>query len=124
MLVVMKKLYFKGSTKLKKIKELAQYLKIISDENRLQILCFLQKGERCVCEIYKDLDLKQNLTSHHLKALKDEGLVIARREGKWIYYSINFKKIHYLDNLYQQVILRGIEGIPASYSLHRPADFC
>lgn len=94
----------------KKMAELAEYLKVVSDENRLRILCFLKQGERCVCKINEALNLSQNLTSHHLKILREAGLVTARREGKWIHYRLNDEKIHYLTELYKEVILGGKDG--------------
>lgn len=71
------------------LKKTVDFLKIIAGENRLKILCLLKAGEKCVCEIWQFLDLPQNLTSHHLKALKDFGLVDDRKEGLKVYYSIN-----------------------------------
>lgn len=67
---------------------IAKFLKIISEPNRLKIIYFLNQGEKCVCEIWQTLNLPQNLTSHHLKTLKDFGLIKSRQEGrKIIYYS-------------------------------------
>jgi len=74
---------------------LAKFLRIIGDDNRLRILCLLKDGERCVCEIYPNLDLAQNLVSSHLKVMLDFGLLTIRQEWKKNYYSINsiiFKK--------------------------------
>ncbi len=74
---------------------LAKFLRIIGDDNRLRILCLLKDGERCVCEIYPNLDLSQNLVSSHLKIMLDLGLLKIRQEWKKNYYSINsaiFKK--------------------------------
>lgn len=74
---------------------LAKFLRIIGDDNRLRVLCLLKDGERCVCEIYPDLDLSQNLVSSHLKVMLDFGLLTIRQEWKKNYYSINpkiFKK--------------------------------
>ena len=68
---------------------LPAFLKLIADPNRLRILTLLARGERCVCDIETPLDLPQNLTSHHLAALKRAGLVRDRREGKWVYYSLD-----------------------------------
>lgn len=70
---------------------LLPFLKIISDGNRLKILCLLKGGERCVCDLYENLDLAQNLVSSHLKILKDFGLIEVRQEGKKNYYRINLK---------------------------------
>ncbi len=79
---------------IKKFDDLSSFLKITSEENRLRILCLLKKGELCVCEIYKNLGLSQNLTSSHLKVLKDSELIESRRDGKRIYYSLNPQAIH------------------------------
>ena len=76
-----------------KLSQTVEFLKIISEENRLKILCFLRKEEKCVCDIWQYLDLAQNLTSHHLKVLKDFGLVSSRQEGLKVIYSINKKVI-------------------------------
>lgn len=99
-----------GSTEFGELKELSEYLKIIADVNRLQILCLLKKGERCVCNIHEPLGLPQNLTSHHLKALRDAGLVITRRQGKWVYYRIDAEKLNHLTNLYNRIVLGGEDG--------------
>jgi ArsR family transcriptional regulator len=61
----------------------------LADENRLRIVGLLTSGERCVCELTSALDLGQSLLSHHLKTLKDAGLVTDRREGRWVYYTLN-----------------------------------
>ena len=80
----------------KSIAELAQvvdFLKIIAEENRLKILCVLYKSEKCVCEIWQYLELSQNLTSHHLKVLKDFNLISSKKEGLNVFYRINKKVI-------------------------------
>ena len=69
-----------------------EFLKVIAEENRLKILCMLQSGERCVCEIWQFLNIPQNLTSHHLKVLRDFGLVEDRKDGMKVYYAINQEK--------------------------------
>jgi len=69
------------------------FLRVISEENRLKILCILQNQEKCVCDIWQCLKLPQNLVSHHLKVLKDFGLVKSRRESTKIIYFLNQKNI-------------------------------
>jgi len=71
--------------------DLSKFLKVIGEDNRLKILCLLKNGERCVCEIYENLDLPQNLVSSHLRILKDFKLIDVRQEWKRNYYSINKK---------------------------------
>lgn len=68
-----------------------EFLKIVAEENRLKILCILRNGEKCVCDIWQYLELPQNLTSHHLKVLKDFNLIESRKEGLKVFYSINKK---------------------------------
>jgi len=70
---------------------LADFLRVIAEDNRLKILCLLKNGEKCVCEIWQFLDLPQNLTSHHLRVLKDFGLVSSRQEGLKVFYKLNQK---------------------------------
>lgn len=75
------------------LSQTVEFLKIISEENRLKILCLLREGEKCVCEMWQYLHIAQNLTSHHLKVLKNFGLVSSRQEGLKVIYSINKKII-------------------------------
>ena len=71
-----------------KMKELSALIKLISENNRLQILHLLQKGEHCVCELMEKTKLSQSLISHHLKDLKDINIITDRKEGKWVHYSL------------------------------------
>ncbi|MGH7538541.1 MAG: ArsR/SmtB family transcription factor [Gemmatimonadales bacterium] len=61
----------------------------LSDPTRVHIVQLLSHGERCVCELQDILDAAQSRLSFHLKVLKDAGLVVDRRDGRWIYYSLN-----------------------------------
>jgi len=79
----------KDKKSVSELKRAAEFLKIASEENRLKILCLLNEGEKCVCDIWQCLKLPQNLVSHHLKVLKDFYLVSSRKEGLKIFYSIN-----------------------------------
>lgn len=64
-------------------------LKAISDQNRIRILKMLQNKVMCVCEITQVLKLATSTVSNHLSILKEAGLLIEKKEGKWINYSIN-----------------------------------
>src|SRR6185369_8371548 len=66
----------------------AQLFHALSDETRLSVLEMLRDGERCVCELQTDLDAAQSRLSFHLRVLRDAGLVIDRKEGRWSYYSV------------------------------------
>ena len=61
----------------------------LSDGTRLSILQRLRLGERCVCDLTDALDAAQSRLSFHLKVLKDADLVTDRREGRWMYYTLN-----------------------------------
>lgn len=76
-----------------KLKRAADFLRVISEPNRLHILCILKKGEQCVCGIWQHMNLSQTLVSHHLKIMKDAGLVASRKDGKNIIYSLNREKL-------------------------------
>lgn len=67
----------------------AQLFHALSDETRLSILERLRLGERCVCDLTGALDAAQSRLSFHLKVLKDAGLVTDRRDGRWMYYTLN-----------------------------------
>lgn len=60
----------------------------LSDETRLEILELLHHGEQCVCELQAVLGAAQSRLSFHLKVLRDAGLVIDRKDGRWSYYAI------------------------------------
>lgn len=61
----------------------------LSDETRLAILEMLRSGERCVCELQGELGAAQSRLSFHLRVLKDAGFLLDRKEGRWVYYSLN-----------------------------------
>jgi len=64
-------------------------LRVLADEARLRILGLLADRELCVCEMVGVLKLSQPLVSHHLRVLRDAGLLSSRRRGKWIYYTLD-----------------------------------
>lgn len=66
----------------------AQLFHALSDEARLQIVEILLDGEHCVCDLMAHIDAAQSRLSYHLKVLKDAGLVLDRREGRWSYYTL------------------------------------
>ncbi|MDF9824546.1 ArsR family transcriptional regulator [Breznakia sp. PF5-3] len=71
-------------------KEVIVVLKALSDENRIKIFRLLKEhGERCACDLLEDLNIAQSTLSHHMKILVDCRLVNARKNGKWINYTIN-----------------------------------
>lgn len=83
--------------------QLSSVLKILCEQNRMRILCFLMQGERSVCDLAVCLNLPQNLVSHHLSVLRELGLVAARRDAhdaRWVYYSVDRAALAQLNALY------------------------
>lgn len=76
----------------------AEVFKALSDKNRLLIVDMLSCGELCNCDIMEELELTQPTISHHIKILQHAGLIFSRKEGKWIYYSLNKKNFDDLCN--------------------------
>ena len=66
----------------------SNFLKAISHEGRLMILCHLASGEKSVTELEDLLSARQAAVSQQLSRLRLEGLVTPRRDGKTIYYSL------------------------------------
>lgn len=63
-------------------------LKALAEPIRLQLIEALGSGERCVCELTAELGMAQSKLSFHLKVLKEAGLLNAREDGRWVYYSL------------------------------------
>ena len=63
-------------------------LKVLANEDRLLLLCQLSHGEMCVSELEQQLDIRQPTLSQQLGVLRGEGVVLTRRQGKNIFYSV------------------------------------
>ena len=88
------------------IGEAARLFHALSDETRLSILRRLRLGERCVCDLTDDLDAAQSRLSFHLKVLKDAGLVTDRRDGRWMYYTLNPESLKDVAELVEELASR------------------
>lgn len=66
-------------------------LSALADPTRLRIVEMLAGLDEplCVCDIVSQFSLGQPTISHHLKVLRDAGLVVAERRGLWVYYSLS-----------------------------------
>jgi ArsR family transcriptional regulator len=67
----------------------SQVFHALSDATRLELIQRLAGGEHCVCDLTDALKAGQSRLSFHLKVLKDAGLIRDRREGRWMYYTLN-----------------------------------
>jgi DNA-binding transcriptional ArsR family regulator len=94
----------KNSAEAENISKNYTFLRAVADPNRLKILCVLQGGAKCVCEIVLAVGISDKLASHHLKQLKNIGLLTEKREGNFIRYSLNKKAIKEYKKIFNQVI--------------------
>lgn len=91
--------------------ELAAGFKALADPVRLRLLSLIAShldGEACVCDLVGAFELTQPTISHHLKVLRDAGLVESTRRGTWVYYRVATEAVS---------ALTGVIGIPASAAL-------
>ena len=75
----------------RQITSLSLLLKLVCEENRLRLLCLLNQGERCVCEIMEHVDFSQSLISHHLADLREADLIKDRKDGRRVFYALSTK---------------------------------
>lgn len=81
-------------------------LTALGDRQRCRIISLLSRGELCVHELTVRLGLRQNTASHHLKVLRDQGFILARRcdeDQRWIYYRLNPDRLQDLARLFLQM---------------------
>jgi len=77
----------------------AEWFHALSDETRLEIVGMLSGGERCVCELMDALDVAQSRLSFHLRVLKEAGIVIDRKDGRWVHYSLNRQRFEEMESV-------------------------
>ncbi|MCM2356725.1 MAG: metalloregulator ArsR/SmtB family transcription factor [Geobacteraceae bacterium] len=95
------------------MKTTSRLFKALADETRLRILSLLMEGELCVCNLMEVLRLPQSTVSRHLAYLKNAGWVDDRREGVWMYYSINRKGSDFHDGMFH-FLKRHLASLPVS----------
>lgn len=71
----------------------AEFLKTLANPNRLIILSCLRKGESCVGDLEKSLNISQSALSQHLSRMRGEGILARRRESQQIFYSIDDDRV-------------------------------
>ncbi|MFH9726082.1 ArsR/SmtB family transcription factor [Streptomyces sp. NPDC017254] len=93
---------------------LAKAFKALSDPVRLRLLSLIashEGGEACVCDLTGPFDVSQPTISHHLKVLREAGLVGSERRGTWVYYWVMPTALTRLSSLLQAP--GGATGEPA-----------
>lgn len=81
-------------------KKVALVFKAFCDENRVRILQLLNSGEKCACHLLDEMEITQPTLSHHMKILCDSGIVVGRKEGKWMHYSISEEGVELARNYF------------------------
>ena len=85
------------------LQALADRLKVLAEPKRLLIVHLLMEGVQCNCELGDALKLPPNLISHHLRMLREAGLIDVERDAvdaRWIYYSINQAALDELNEMF------------------------
>ncbi len=85
------------------LRRLADRLKVLAEPKRLLILHLLMEGVHCNCELGDALKLPPNLISHHLRLLRQAGLVDVERDvldARWVYYSLNRRALEELNDAF------------------------
>ncbi|MGF7142027.1 ArsR family transcriptional regulator [Anaerotaenia torta] len=88
-----------------KYAEKVRLFKALADRNRLMIVDMLSCGELCACKILEKFNITQPTLSHHMKILCDCGLVNGRKEGKWMYYSLNSENMQEFKNFLRAITI-------------------
>ena len=84
-------------SRMSSIAQAASWFRALGDETRLKIVECVLDSEQCVCDLTELLSSKQSLLSFHLKTLKDAGILNDRRDGRWVYYSLNPDAVVFLE---------------------------
>lgn len=74
------------------LETLAEHLRVLAEPKRLLIFHLIMEGVQCNCELGEALDIPPNLISHHMRVLRESGLVDSERDpfdARWVYYSVN-----------------------------------
>lgn len=93
--------FCKNMKKTNYLAEMESLFLALSDKTRLRILNLMRGGEVCVYYFTEVLGESQPKISRHLAYLRNAGIVSARREGKWMYYKIDFPKNVFVENILQ-----------------------
>ena len=87
------------------LKKAALVLRALNHKLRQQLLKLIEEEKKItVTEIYVRLRLEQSVASQHLAILRKAGIVITQRDGKFIYYAVNFKRIDEINTFVKQLV--------------------
>ena len=85
------------------LQTLAEHLRVLAEPKRLLIFHLIMEGVQCNCELGEALDIPPNLISHHMRILRESGLVDSERDpfdARWVYYSVNLDALAALNRAF------------------------
>lgn len=98
------------------LKTKADILKALAHPTRINILDALRAGERCVCEIIKDVNIEQSNVSQHLAVLKKLNLVSCRKDGLKVIYKVKHDEVFQILSLLDSLISNQMEEAMAVFN--------
>jgi ArsR family transcriptional regulator len=98
------------------VEELLAIARTLGDTTRIRIVAALRNGELCVCELVDALDISQSSLSTHLQMCRQVGVLTARKEGRWIYYSISTCYAPLIERIFSE-----LQTLASDEQLHRDA---
>jgi ArsR family transcriptional regulator len=98
--------------------DLASVFKALSDPIRLRLLSVVASranGEACVCDLSEGIDVTQPTISHHLKVLREAGLLESERRASWVYYRVVPEALQHLSHvlLIESGTMEAVAGVDA-----------
>ena len=100
---------------------MATVFKVLADPSRCRLVAaIIEAGELCVCDLAATVEMSESNVSHHLRVLRANGLVRARREGKMVFYSPDDAHIRVLLDITREHVEHGPEDLSGD-AADRPA---
>ena len=107
-------------------KTLAKIFKALGDETRLEIVRMLAGKERCVCAFLNTFPMSQPAISNHLRVLREAGIVIDSKEGRWIFYRLNPDAFKAIEGIFQIALSNAepvrIDPLTEPYACPKPKE--
>jgi len=85
-------------------KLMADFFKTLSHPVRVNVLRLLKDGERCVCEMIDELDIKQSNLSQHLRVMKKQGLIDVKKDGQRVMYHVEYPSVFEVISAVEQTL--------------------
>jgi DNA-binding transcriptional ArsR family regulator len=110
----MKKILAMSSLSDTRIKKASDVIRAISNSVRQQIIAFVDKNpDSQVNQIYSGLRMEQSITSQHLRILREAGVVVTRREGRFVLYNINRARVEQVASAIDVILDRNKRPVEA-----------